>query len=114
MYPIGHRPALKRQVVRHLQTLSLRPPRPSSRRSSPECPEAFDQEALRPRKVAAMTQNTSSHTAVAKTSPFLLTLLTTPGSAALRIDNSELPADTRVDETAHRVVARRLGAGVQV
>ena len=61
-----------------------------------------------------MTQNTSSYTAVAKTSPFLLTLLTTPGSAALRIENSELPAAIQVDETQHRVVARRLGAGVQV
>jgi hypothetical protein len=61
-----------------------------------------------------MTQNTSSYTTVAKTSPFLLTLLTTPGSAALRIENSELPAAIQVDETQHRVVARRLGAGVQV
>ena len=61
-----------------------------------------------------MTQNTSSYTAVAKPSPFLLTILTTPGSAALRIDNSELPAAIQVDETKHRVVARRLGAGVQV
>ena len=61
-----------------------------------------------------MTQNTSGYTAVAKTSPFLLTFLTTPGSAALRLDNNELPAAIQVDETKHRVVARRLGAGVQV
>ncbi len=60
-----------------------------------------------------MTQD-HSYTAVAKTSPFLLTFLTTPGSAALRIDNSELPAAIQVDETKHRLVARRLGAGVQV
>ena len=60
-----------------------------------------------------MTQNTSSYTPTT-TSPFLLTLLTTPGSAALRIENSELPPDIQVDETAHREVARRLGAGVQV
>jgi Protein of unknown function (DUF3455) len=59
-----------------------------------------------------MTENTSSYTAA--TSPFLLTRLTAPGSAALRIDNSELPAAIQVDETAHREVARRLGAGVQV
>jgi len=61
-----------------------------------------------------MTQNTSTYTAVAATSPFLLTLLTTPGSAARRIENSELPAAIQVDETAHREVAQRLGAGVQV
>jgi hypothetical protein len=61
-----------------------------------------------------MTQNTSSYTDVATTSPFVLTLLTTPGSAALRIENSELPSAIQVDETAHREVARRLGAGVQV
>jgi Protein of unknown function (DUF3455) len=59
-----------------------------------------------------MTENTSSYTAA--TSPFLLTLLTAPGSAAQRIENSELPAAIQVDETAHREVARRLGAGVQV
>jgi hypothetical protein len=61
-----------------------------------------------------MTQNTSSYTAGPETSPFLLTLLTTPGSAALRIENSELPVAIQVDETAHREAARRLGAGVQV
>ena len=60
-----------------------------------------------------MTQNTSSY-AAAKTSPFLVAFLTTPGSAALRIDNSELPAAIQVDETKYRVVAKRLGAGVQV
>lgn len=46
--------------------------------------------------------------------PFALTLLTTPGSAALRIENSELPAAIQVDETTNQEVARRLGAGVQV
>jgi hypothetical protein len=61
-----------------------------------------------------MTQDTSSYTAVATISPFLLTLLTTPGSAALRIKNSELPSAIQVDENAHHEVARRLGAGVQV
>jgi hypothetical protein len=61
-----------------------------------------------------MTQSTSIPTAVTTTRPFLLTLLTTPGSAALRIENSELPPAIQVDETAHREVARRLGAGVQV
>jgi hypothetical protein len=61
-----------------------------------------------------MTQNTSTYTAAATTSPFLLTLLTTPGSAARRIENSELPAAIQVDETAHRAVEQRLGAGVQV
>jgi hypothetical protein len=62
----------------------------------------------------AMTQNTSSYIEEATTSPFLLTFLTTPGSAARRIQNSELPSPIQVDETAHREVARRLGAGVQV
>jgi uncharacterized protein (TIGR03118 family) len=57
---------------------------------------------------------TSSYATVATTSPFLPTLLTTPGSAALRIQNSELPPAIQVDETAHHEVARRLGAGVQV
>ena len=61
-----------------------------------------------------MTQNTSAYAAAATTSPFLLTLLTTPGSAALRIENSEMPAAIQVDETAYRDVARRLGSGVQV
>ena len=61
-----------------------------------------------------MTQNTSSYTKPATTSPFLLTLLTTPGSAGLRIENSELPADIQVDEKTNHEVARRLGAGVQV
>ena len=61
-----------------------------------------------------MTQNTLTYTAATTTSPFLLTLLTTPGSAARRIENSQLPAAIQVDETAHREVARRLGAGVQV
>jgi len=61
-----------------------------------------------------MTQDTLSYTTVATTSPFLLTLLTTPGSAALRIKNSELPSAIQVDENAHHEVARRLGAGVQV
>ena len=60
-----------------------------------------------------MTQNTSTDNATA-TSPFLLTLLTTPGSTAQRIENSELPPDIQVDEGQHREVARRLGAGVQV
>ena len=63
-----------------------------------------------------MIQNTSSHTNATTTSPFLLTLLTTPGSSALRIQNSELPAAIQIDENAqpHHEVARRLGAGVQV
>jgi uncharacterized protein (TIGR03118 family) len=61
-----------------------------------------------------MTQNTSSDTTVATTSPFLLTLLTTSGSAALRIKNSELPSAIQVDEKANHEVARRIGAGVQV
>jgi|tagenome__1003787_1003787.scaffolds.fasta_scaffold20736100_1 hypothetical protein len=61
-----------------------------------------------------MTPNTSSYTDVTNTSPFVLSLLTTPGSAALRIENRELPSDIQVDETENREVARRLGAGVQV
>ncbi|HET9257140.1 MAG TPA: DUF3455 domain-containing protein [Pseudonocardiaceae bacterium] len=46
--------------------------------------------------------------------PFVLTLLTTPGSETLRIENRELPAAIQVDETKNREVARFLGAGVQV
>src|SRR4051794_34056218 len=65
-------------------------------------------------KGRAMTQKTSSYIAEMTTSPFLLTLLTTPGSPALRTQNSELPCPIQVDETAHREVTRRLGAGVQV
>jgi hypothetical protein len=61
-----------------------------------------------------MSPTTTSSTAAATTSPFVLTLLTSPGSAALRIENSELPTEIQVDESAHREVARRLGAGVQV
>ena len=63
-----------------------------------------------------MIQNTSSYTNATTTSPFLLTLLTTPGSSALRIQNSELPAAIQIDENAQpqHEVARRLGAGVQV
>ncbi|MGH3888975.1 MAG: DUF3455 domain-containing protein [Pseudonocardiaceae bacterium] len=53
-----------------------------------------------------MTPSTSS--------PFLLTIRTTPGSAALRIENSELPAAIQVDETTNQEVARRFSAGVQV
>lgn len=61
-----------------------------------------------------MSQNISSDTDVTTTSPFVLTLLTTPASAAWQIENRKLPAAIQVDETAHREVARRFGAGVQV
>jgi hypothetical protein len=54
-----------------------------------------------------MTQDTSSYTDLTTKNPFVLTLLTAPGSAALRIENSELPAAIQVDETQHREVARR-------
>jgi uncharacterized protein DUF3455 len=64
--------------------------------------------------MTTITQYTSSYTDHSAASPFALTLLTTPGSAARRIKNSELPAAIQVDETKHREVARRLGAGVQV
>lgn len=64
--------------------------------------------------MTTITQYTSSYTDPTAASPFALTLLTTPGSAARRIKNSELPAAIQVDETKHREVARRLGAGVQV
>ena len=64
---------------------------------------------------AAMTQTTTSrYTDLTTTSPSVLTLLTSPGSAALRIENSELPDPIQVDETEHQEVTRRLGAGVQV
>jgi hypothetical protein len=64
--------------------------------------------------MTTITQYTSSYTDPTPASPFALTLLTTLGSAARRIRNSELPAAIQVDETKHREVARRLGAGVQV
>jgi hypothetical protein len=64
--------------------------------------------------MATMAQTTASYTDVTTTSPFVLTLLTTPGSAARQIENKELPTAIQVDETVHREVARRLGAGVQV
>jgi Protein of unknown function (DUF3455) len=64
--------------------------------------------------MATMTQHTPSRGDVTTLSPFVLTLLTTPGSEALRIENGELPSDIQVDESAHREVARRLGAGLQV
>jgi hypothetical protein len=64
--------------------------------------------------MTTIIQYTSSYTDPTAASPFALTLLTTPGSAARRIENSELPAAIQVDETKHREVARRLGAGVQV
>lgn len=61
-----------------------------------------------------MTQTTSSHTDLTTTSPFVLSPLTTPGSAALRIENNELPDGIKVDQTSHRELTRRLGVGVQV
>jgi Protein of unknown function (DUF3455) len=61
-----------------------------------------------------MTENLLTRTDVTITSPFVRPLLTTHGLGALRIENRELPAAIQVDETAHREVARRLGAGVQV
>ena len=61
-----------------------------------------------------MTQTMSRYTDLTTTSPFILTLLTTPGSAALRIENSELPNAIQVDESEHRELTRRLGVGVQV
>jgi hypothetical protein len=48
-----------------------------------------------------MTQDTSSYTDLTTKNPFVLTLLTAPGSAALRIENSELSAAIQVDETQH-------------
>jgi len=61
-----------------------------------------------------MTQNTLTHTDLTTTSPFVLTLLTTPGSAAQRIENSELPDAIKVDQARYRELTRRLGVGVQV
>jgi hypothetical protein len=61
--------------------------------------------------MATVIQDPSRYTDVTTTSPYVLTLLTTPGSAALRIENRELPAAIQVDETQHREVTTRLGAG---
>jgi hypothetical protein len=61
-----------------------------------------------------MSQITSSSTDIASSNPFVLTLLGSSGSAALRIENTELPPEIQVDEKTHHEVARRLGAGVQI
>jgi Protein of unknown function (DUF3455) len=61
-----------------------------------------------------MSVDTSSYTDTTTANPFVLTPLNTPGSAALRIENSELPAEIQVDETKNCELTRRLGIGVQV
>src|SRR5262249_31341346 len=82
--------------------------------SSQECPIGSSETAFLERRSSRTKTTSRTPTAAATTSPFLPTLLTTPGSAALRIKNSELPSAIQIDETAHHEVARRLGAGVQV
>jgi hypothetical protein len=77
-------------------------------------PEHKRRNSFPKRKDTAMTQTMSSSTDLTTTSPFVLTLLTTPGSAALRIENSELPDPIQVDDKEHRELTRRLGVGVQV
>jgi hypothetical protein len=84
------------------------------RARTPRMPERERKTAFAKKEDATMTQTTSSYTDLITTSPFALNLLTTPGSAALRIENSELPVDIQVDGTKHREVTRLLGAGVQV
>lgn len=61
-----------------------------------------------------ISPDSSSYTEATTANPFVLTPLNAPGSAALRIENSELPADIQVDETQNCELTRRLGIGVQV
>jgi hypothetical protein len=55
----------------------------------------------------------STHTAP-DTQPFALDPATTPGSAASTFRNQLLPSAIQVDETQNRLLARRIGVGVQV
>jgi hypothetical protein len=48
------------------------------------------------------------------TQPFALDPATTPGSAAFTFKNQPLPSAIQVDETHNRLLARRIGVGVQV
>src|ERR1700704_3125241 len=60
-----------------------------------------------------MVESASSH-AAPDTHPFALEPATTPGSAAFLFKNQLLPTAIQVDETHNRLLARRIGVGVQV
>jgi hypothetical protein len=60
-----------------------------------------------------MVKSECSH-APADTQPFALDPATTPGSAAFLFNNQMLPSAIQVDEAHNRLLARRIGVGVQV
>jgi hypothetical protein len=60
-----------------------------------------------------MDKPESSHVA-SDTEPFALDPATTPGSAAVLFKNKLLPAAIQVDEEHNRLLARRIGVGLQV
>jgi hypothetical protein len=60
-----------------------------------------------------MVKPECSHVA-SDTEPFPLDPATTPGSAAFLFKNKLLPAAIQVDEEDNRLLARRIGVGVQV
>jgi hypothetical protein len=60
-----------------------------------------------------MVKSECSHV-VQDTQPFALDPATTPGSAAFLFKNQLLPAAIQVDEAQNRLLARRIGVGVQV
>lgn len=60
-----------------------------------------------------MVKSESSHV-TPDTKPFALDPATTPGSAAFLFKNQLLPTAIQVDENDNRLLARRIGVGVQV
>lgn len=60
-----------------------------------------------------MVKSECSH-ATSDTQPFALDPATTPGSAAFLFKNQLLPSPIQVDENQNRLLARRIGVGVQV
>jgi hypothetical protein len=60
-----------------------------------------------------MVKSECSHL-VQDTEPFALDPATTPGSGAFLFKNRLLPAAIQVDEEHNRLLARRIGVGVQV
>jgi hypothetical protein len=60
-----------------------------------------------------MLKSESTHAAPGSKA-FALELATTPGSAALLFSNQALPTAIQVDESQNRLLARRVGVGVQV
>ena len=61
-----------------------------------------------------MVKSDCSHAVTDTPAAFALDPATTPGSAAVLFENEALPAATQVDESRNRLLARRIGVGVQV